>query len=94
VRAAQDWPPDFVLCGIGLPGLTGYGVATDLRQSPATVKARLIAITAYGADEARERSREVGFEHHFVKPVDLDILLDLLVRTRAPSDGSSGPGPA
>ena len=82
VRVAEEWPPDFVLCDIGLPGLDGYGVAAALRQHPAAGKARLIAITAYGSDETRRRTREVGFERHFVKPVDPDILLELLGEAR------------
>ena len=82
VRAAREWPPDFVLCDLGLPGLDGYGVAAALRHHPATARAHLIAVTAYGSDEARVRSREVGFERHFVKPVDPDVLLDLLANTR------------
>lgn len=78
VQVAEEWPPDYVLCDIGLPGLDGYGVAQALRGHPATSRARLIAITAYGANEARTRSQEVGFERHFVKPVDLDMLLQVL----------------
>jgi len=78
VRAAREWPPDFVLCDLGLPGLDGYGVAAALRGHPVTARARLIAVTAYGSDEARRRCREAGFERHFVKPVDPDVLLDLL----------------
>jgi CheY-like chemotaxis protein len=78
IQAAEEWSPDFVLCDIGLPGLDGYGVAVALRQHPATAKARLIAITAYGSEEARRRSEAVGFERHFVKPVDPDVLLRLL----------------
>jgi CheY-like chemotaxis protein len=78
VRLAQEWPPEIVLCDLGLPGLDGYGVATALRQHPATARARLIAVTSYGSDAARQRSREVGFERHLVKPVDLDVLLELL----------------
>jgi CheY-like chemotaxis protein len=78
VRAAEEWRPDVVLCDIGLPGLDGYGVAAALRRKPGMARARLIAITAYGSDEARRRSREVGFERHFVKPVDPDVLLELL----------------
>ena len=82
VRVAEEWPPDFVLCDIGLPGLDGYGVATALRHHPATTRAHLIAITAYGSDEARSRSREVGFERHLTKPVDPDAVLDLLAARR------------
>src|SRR4051812_10408224 len=70
VRAAREWPPDVVLCDIGLPGLDGYGVAAALRNQPAAARARLIAVTAYGSDEARRRCQEAGFERHFVKPVD------------------------
>jgi CheY-like chemotaxis protein len=78
VSAAREWPPNVVLCDIGLPGLDGYGVAIALRGHPATAQVRLIAVTAYGSDEARGRSHEVGFERHLVKPVDPDFLLDLL----------------
>jgi CheY-like chemotaxis protein len=82
VQVAEDWPPDFVLCDIGLPGLDGYGVAEALRHHPATTRAHLIAITAYGSEEARRRSREVGFERHLTKPVDPDTVLDLLAAGR------------
>ncbi len=82
VRAAEEWPPDVVLCDIGLPGLDGYAVALALRQHPETAHARLIAITAYGSDDARRRSQEVGFEQHFVKPVDPEVLLELLANPR------------
>jgi CheY-like chemotaxis protein len=92
VRAAREWPPDVVLCDIGLPGMDGYGVAAALRSNPATAKARLIAITAYGSDEARRRSREVGFERHFVKPVDPGVVLDLLAEApRSPADETGRP---
>ncbi len=78
VRLAEGWPPDYVLCDIGLPGLDGYGVAQTLRGHPATSSAHLVAITAYGSEEARRRGREAGFERHFTKPVDPDEILGLL----------------
>ena len=78
VRVALAWPPDFVLCDIGLPGLNGWGVATALRQHPVTRNARLIAVTAYGSEDARRLSKQVGFERHIVKPVDPQVLLELL----------------
>jgi CheY-like chemotaxis protein len=78
VHVAEEWPADYVLCDIGLPGLDGYGVAQALRRHPATSKAHLVAITAYGSDEARRRGREAGFERHFTKPVDPDEILGLL----------------
>ncbi len=78
VQAAKQYQPDVVLCDIGLPGLDGYGVARQLRDSSATAKARLIAVTAYGQDEDRRRSYEAGFERHLIKPVDPNALLSVL----------------
>jgi signal transduction histidine kinase len=78
VKAAEEWKPDVVLCDIGLPGLDGYGVASRLRHSPVTAKARLIAVTGYGREEDRRRSHEAGFDEHLTKPVDPDALQRLL----------------
>jgi CheY-like chemotaxis protein len=79
VRAAAEWRPNIVLCDIGLPGLDGYGVARQLRLNPTTARVRLLALTGYGTDEARQRSREAGFDHHLVKPADPRELRRLLV---------------
>jgi CheY-like chemotaxis protein len=54
---------------IGLPGLSGYEVARRLRQDGGAPDL-LIALTGYGQHEARARSDEAGFHHHFVKPAD------------------------
>jgi CheY-like chemotaxis protein len=70
VRAALKWHPDVVLSDIGLPGLDGWGVARALRRDPATAGARLIAVTGYGTEADRQRSREAGFDHHLTKPCD------------------------
>jgi signal transduction histidine kinase len=80
VKAAEQWQPDVILCDIGLPGLDGYGVASRLRQNPSTAKARLIAVTGYGAEDDRRRSQEVGFDAHLVKPVDPDALQGVLLQ--------------
>lgn len=74
VKAAEEWHPSVVLCDIGLPGLDGYGVARQLRRNPATAKTPMIAVTGYGAEEDRRRSREAGFDRHMVKPVDPEVL--------------------
>jgi signal transduction histidine kinase len=78
VQRAEEWQPDVVLCDIGLPGLDGYGVAEHLRRNPATATSRLIAITGYGQDEDRRRSQRAGFDHHLTKPVDPEVLVNLL----------------
>jgi CheY-like chemotaxis protein len=78
LRAAKHVRPDVVLCDIGLPDSNGFVVATALRNDPQTAGARLIAVTAYGADEDRRRAKAVGFDLHLVKPVDPRVLLDRL----------------
>jgi len=78
MEAAQEMPPDVVLCDIGLPDTDGYELAAALRNNPATARARLIAVTAYGAEQDKQRSREVGFQLHLVKPVRPEKLLEEL----------------
>ncbi len=75
--ALQD-PPDVVLLDIGLPGMDGYQVASELRKHEACRSALIIAVSGYGQDDDRRRSRESGFDHHLVKPIDHDALLTLL----------------
>jgi CheY-like chemotaxis protein len=67
-----------VLCDIGLPGLDGFGVARALRLDPTTSGARMIAVTGYGSDEDRVRTREAGFDEHLTKPADPTALQRLL----------------
>jgi two-component system CheB/CheR fusion protein len=78
VQTAVQWRPDVVLCDIGLPGLDGYGVVSALRQNPATAAARVIALTGYGSDDDRLRSRQAGFDQHLTKPVDPETLKDVV----------------
>jgi CheY-like chemotaxis protein len=76
--AARNTQPDIVLCDIGLPDSDGYALAAALRSNPATARARLIAVTGYGGDQDRQRSREAGFQLHLVKPVKPESLLQQL----------------
>ena len=78
VRAARQFHPEVVLCDIGLPGMSGFEVAAELRRDPATRSAKLIAVTGYGRDEDRRKSKEAGFDMHLTKPVDPVQLRDLL----------------
>jgi PAS domain S-box-containing protein len=84
LEAARAFQPEVVLCDIGLPGMNGYEVATRLREQPAFQRTPLIALTGYGQDEARSRSREAGFDVHLVKPVEPDAL-EALLGTLRPS---------
>ncbi len=80
VHLATTWSPDVVLSDIGLPDLDGWSVARELRQNPATVEVRLIAISGYSTPADQQRSRDAGFEIHFAKPCDPVLLHDRLVR--------------
>jgi PAS domain S-box-containing protein len=75
---AREFGPDVALLDIGLPGLDGYELAAALRADPARAAATLIALSGYGQPSDRARSREAGFDHHLVKPVQLPQLLALL----------------
>ena len=75
---AQGFAPEVVLLDIGLPGIDGYEVARRLRAMPETAEALIVAVTGYGQDSDRERSRAAGFDHHLLKPVERKVLTELL----------------
>jgi CheY-like chemotaxis protein len=80
VRVAYDGPtalatvsgfgPDLVLLDLGMPGMDGYEIARRLRQTPGFAGRTLAALTGWGQEEDRRRTREAGFDRHLVKPVD------------------------
>jgi CheY-like chemotaxis protein len=78
LRTAERWQPEAVFLDIGLPGMDGYEVAERLRELPQTKSAVLIAITGYGQEDDRLRSRRAGIDHHLVKPVSPDALQSLI----------------
>ncbi len=80
LEAAIANPPDVVFLDIGLPGMNGFEVARRLRELDGPNRAVLVALTGYGRDDDMRRSREAGFDHHMVKPVDPQALSDLLAR--------------
>ncbi|MDZ4818345.1 MAG: ATP-binding protein [Planctomycetota bacterium] len=79
LEVAPAFKPNVVLCDIGLPGMDGYQVAQHLREKPEFKKVLLCALTGYTPSDAdRDRPHQAGFDHHFVKPVDLKKLLAVL----------------
>jgi PAS domain S-box-containing protein len=70
--------PDIAVVDIGLPVMNGYELARRLREQLGHEKLRLIAVTGYGQDTDRARAFAVGFDHHLIKPIELDALLSLL----------------
>ncbi len=91
ISAARRHRPRAVLLDIGLPGMDGYQVAEHIRGEEGLEDTTIIAITGYGEEQALLRSRAAGFDHHLVKPVDYETLLDLLAEeVREPSRNGSG----
>ena len=78
VKIAKEWRPEFVLLDIGLPGMDGYQVVALLRHDQNTKDAVIVAISGYGQEEDRNRSKQAGFDHHLVKPISSDDLIKVL----------------
>jgi signal transduction histidine kinase/CheY-like chemotaxis protein len=80
LAAALEARPDVALIDIGLPGMSGYEVALQIRAQAKDWprRIRLVALTGYGQPSDRERARDAGFDTHLLKPVDPDVLSELL----------------
>jgi two-component system CheB/CheR fusion protein len=76
IQAAAEFQPDTVILDIGLPDIDGYEVAKRLRERSPDIC--LIALSGWGQDEDRRRSNEAGFNHHLVKPVNIEELKKFL----------------
>jgi PAS domain S-box-containing protein len=81
LAAAAAAPPDLVILDIGLPEMDGYEVAARLRAAGHD-GAVLVAITGYGREDDLRRSREAGFAHHLVKPLDFAVLSRIALEVR------------
>jgi CheY-like chemotaxis protein len=78
LTAVAAWRPSIVLLDLGMPGMDGFEVARRLRADPQASGLKLIALTGWGQDHDRLRSRRQGFDNHLIKPVDINVLLALL----------------
>ena len=75
---AEAFRPDLVLLDTGLPGMNGYDVAHRIRNDLGMTEVLLAALTGWGQEEDRRRSREAGFDYHLVKPASPEALDALL----------------
>lgn len=75
---ASRYQPDIVLLDIGLPDIDGYQVASRLREDKELAPVLVIAMTGYGGEKDKNKAKAAGFDHFFVKPVDLNSLLRTL----------------
>lgn len=69
IELARSFKPDVMVIDVGLPGLSGYEVAQQLRATPEGARMLLIALTGYGQAEDVAQALRAGFDHHFVKPM-------------------------
>jgi CheY-like chemotaxis protein len=84
LETARSFKAEVVLLDIGLPNMDGYQVAAQLRQEEDLVGAVIVAVSGYGQETDRCRSRDAGFDHHLVKPIDFGALLALLAHLASP----------
>lgn len=75
---ARQMRPDCLILDIAMPGMDGCTLARRLRRDPAFAGALLVALTAYSDPLSRRQIFDAGFDHHLVKPADLDTLAGIL----------------
>lgn len=83
VRLIEERRPDVALVDVGMPGVSGFDVASQIRRKPWGHAMVLIALTGWGREEDRDLCRDAGFDHVALKPVDLDYLRVMLQRVGA-----------
>jgi CheY-like chemotaxis protein len=78
----DSYEPDVILLDIGLPVMDGFEVAKRLRARIPAEKMRIVALSGYGQQAARDRAAQAGFDHYLVKPVEPTVLSDFLLSLR------------
>jgi CheY-like chemotaxis protein len=86
VAAAAEFRPDVALLDIGMPHLNGYDAARKIREQSWGKGMVLVAMTGWGQQEARQRSRLAGFDAHLVKPVHPNTIVELLANLSGPQE--------
>jgi CheY-like chemotaxis protein len=82
LELAPRFLPDVALVDIGLPGMDGFEIARRLRQLECGRHCLLVAVTGYGQERDRRKALEAGFDHHLVKPVNVQVLSEVIVSRR------------
>jgi len=82
VRIAETFRPEVALLDLGMPKLNGYEACRRIRSTDWGRRITVIAQTGWGQDEDRRRTREAGFDHHVLKPVDPGALVALFPQRR------------
>jgi len=91
IERASVFEPDVVLLDLGMPGLNGFEIARRVRQQPWGGTPALIALTGWGQEQDRRRTKEAGFDAHLTKPVSASELLKTLEAVMAAGDNRPRP---
>jgi two-component system CheB/CheR fusion protein len=91
IAVAETARPDVVILDLGMPRMSGFEVARWLRRQPWGAGIRLLAVTGWGQEEDRRRSREAGFDTHLTKPVDPDLLVSEVDAAAGPARATAQP---
>lgn len=78
LRAVETFCPEVIFLDLGMPDVSGFQVASVIRQTSRFRHVKMIALTAWGDEPTREQTTVLGFDHHLVKPADLNEILLLL----------------
>jgi CheY-like chemotaxis protein len=89
LAAVRAFLPDLAVLDIGLPVLDGYELARRMRVLLNGHPCRLVALTGYGQEADKARSGQAGFEHHLVKPVNPDLVVELVASSPGHPGASS-----
>jgi CheY-like chemotaxis protein len=89
MQVADEYRPDVMLVDIGLPKVSGYEIAREIRSKPWGGKMTLVAMTGWGRGTDRQRSNEAGFDRHLTKPVEPDEL-EIFLRSCASQAAVAG----
>jgi len=87
IETAEKHRPEAIILDIGLPGMSGYEACRAIREKPWGKDLVMVAVTGWGQEEDRSKSKEAGFNAHIVKPVDHDALLKLLSQLLESANG-------
>lgn len=90
LKTAETFDPDIFFVDLGMPGMDGLQLVSTLRQSAKFQSTKIIALTAWGDNASRAQTKAVGFDHHLVKPANLDEILNLVQKPReAPAESGN-----
>ncbi len=87
IAKVQESRPEVVLLDIGLPDMDGFQVGKTIRESSENNGLLLVALTGYGQLEARQKSKQVGFDEHLVKPPSIDQMREILTHPKLAKPG-------